>query len=204
MGKKGGFFAAIKKALSIESKNKNKNGTIETVASVSTTTTPKEPEKAENDQNMRVYSVAIATAEAAEAAAAAARAAAAEVARLSATVLQSGKLKEEMAAIKIQSAFRGHLARKSLRSLRGLARLKSMIQGQSVQRQSMIALQCMQTLSRVQSQVRSSRVKMSEVNMALQQQLQHKCEREFDKLRAEQLLQKMRQRFRQVESSLNC
>lgn len=63
--------------------------------------------EAENEQTRHAYSVALATAAAAEAAVAAAHAAA-EVVRLTAT-RSSGKTKEEIAAIKIQTVFRGYL-----------------------------------------------------------------------------------------------
>lgn len=64
--------------------------------------------EAENEQSRHAYSVALATAAAAEAAVAAAHAAA-EVVRLTTAARGSGKTKEEVAAIKIQTAFRGHL-----------------------------------------------------------------------------------------------
>lgn len=64
--------------------------------------------EAENEQNRHAYSVAIATAAAAEAAVAAAHAAA-EVVRLTSAACNSGKTKEEIAAVKIQTAFRGYL-----------------------------------------------------------------------------------------------
>lgn len=63
---------------------------------------------AENEQSKHAYSVALATAVAAEAAVAAAQAAA-EVVRLTTVTHLSGKSKEEVAAIKIQTAFRGYL-----------------------------------------------------------------------------------------------
>lgn len=75
-------------------------------------------------------------------------------------------------------------ARRALRALRGLVRLKSLIQGQSVKRQATSTLRCMQTLARVQSQIRARRLRMSEENQALQRQLQQKCEKELEKLRA--------------------
>lgn len=62
----------------------------------------------ENEQSKHAYSVAIATAAAAEAAVAAAQAAA-EVVRLTAVPRHYGKSKEEIAAIRIQTAFRGYL-----------------------------------------------------------------------------------------------
>jgi len=75
-------------------------------------------------------------------------------------------------------------ARRSLRGLRGLARLRTLVQGQSVQRQAATTLQCMQTLSRLQSQIRARKVRMSEENQTLNRQLMQKREREFDKLQA--------------------
>lgn len=74
-------------------------------------------------------------------------------------------------------------ARRALRALRGLVRLKSMIQGQSVKRQAATTLKCMQTLARVQSQIRERRIRMSEENQALQRQLQQKRDKELEKLR---------------------
>lgn len=62
--------------------------------------------EAENEQNRHAYSVALVTAMAAEAAIAAANAAA-QVVRLRAAV--SSKSKEDVAALKIQTVFRGYL-----------------------------------------------------------------------------------------------
>uniref|UniRef100_A0A1D1Y7G8 Protein IQ-DOMAIN 1 n=1 Tax=Anthurium amnicola TaxID=1678845 RepID=A0A1D1Y7G8_9ARAE len=95
-----------------------------------------------------------------------------------------GKSREEIAAIKIQTAFRGYLARRALRALRGLVRLKSLLDGNAVKRQSATTLRCMQTLSKVQAQIRVRRIRMSEENQALQRQLQLKRERELEALRA--------------------
>lgn len=64
--------------------------------------------EAEDEQNKHAYSVAIASAVAAEAAVAAAQAAV-EVVRLTTVPHYSGKSEEEIAAIKIQTAFRGYL-----------------------------------------------------------------------------------------------
>lgn len=209
MGKKGSWFSAVRKALGSgnnkKDKKKHKSGkwsgkqqsdeldssNAET-ALVSPAPPPPPPlppveqmklMEAENEQNKHAYSVAIATAVAAEAAVAAAQAAA-EVVRLTAAACNSGKSKEEIAAIRIQTAFRGYLARRALKALRGLVRLKTMIQGQSVKRQATSTLRCMQTLARVQSQVRARRIRMSEENQALQRQLQLKHEKEQEKLKA--------------------
>ncbi|KAI3695888.1 hypothetical protein L1987_78891 [Smallanthus sonchifolius] len=95
-----------------------------------------------------------------------------------------GKSKEEVAAIKVQAAFRRFLARRKLRALKGLVRLKVLVQSQSVKRQAVTTLRCMQTLARVQSQVRARRIRMSEENQALQRQLMQKRERELDKMKS--------------------
>ncbi|CAL5404436.1 unnamed protein product [Camellia sinensis] len=135
MGKNGSWISAVKKALSPDSKakkdkktHKSKNKWFgkrkspypgsppkETVLAI----TPIEDVKlteAENEQNKHAYSVAIATAVAAEAAVAAAQAAA-EIVRLTAKARYSGKSKEEVAAIKIQTAFRGYLCKESIAGL---------------------------------------------------------------------------------------
>ncbi|XP_076921070.1 protein IQ-DOMAIN 3-like isoform X2 [Bidens hawaiensis] len=187
MGKKGSWLSAVKKALSTsdskEKKNKKfskksskkywfgKQRSVDKDSSQTETTLviPRESKltEAENEQSKHAYSVAYATAMAAEAAVAAANAAA-EVVRMTSTTRLST---EELAAIKIQTAYRGHLARRALHALRGLGRLKSMVQGQSVKRQATSTLKCMQTLTRVQSEIRSRRAHMSEENKVIQQQL---------------------------------
>ncbi|XP_073293353.1 protein IQ-DOMAIN 3-like [Primulina huaijiensis] len=204
MGKGGGFLYAVKRVLSCESKanrkkKSHKSGTWfekqgsvnsvsaavengETVPAANSSMEEVKLMEAENEQNRHAYSVAIATAVAAEAAVAAAHAAA-EVVRLTAAAQNLGKTKEEIAAIKIQTAFRGYMARRALRALRGLVRLKSFIGGQSVKRQASTTLKCMQTLARVQSDIRVRRIKMSEDNLAIQRQIQQKHEKELDKLR---------------------
>nr|XP_043614077.1 protein IQ-DOMAIN 3-like [Erigeron canadensis] len=125
----------------------------------------KKPVKQENEQKKGGSKMAYATARAAVAAAALRR--------------FLGKSKEEVAAIKIQTAFRRYLARRKLRALKGFVRLKVLVQSQSVKRQAVTTLRCMQTLARVQSQVRARRIRMSEENQALQRQLMQKREREL-------------------------
>ncbi|XP_076960434.1 protein IQ-DOMAIN 1-like [Bidens hawaiensis] len=70
------------------------------------------------------------------------------------------------------------MARKKLKALKGLVRLKVLVQSQSVKRQAITTLRCMQTLARVQSQVQTRRIRMAEENQALQRQLMQKRERE--------------------------
>ncbi|XP_076958755.1 protein IQ-DOMAIN 3-like isoform X1 [Bidens hawaiensis] len=211
MGKKGSWFSAVKKALSPSDSNDKKDkksnkksskkywfgkrsldkdfSQTEAALVNHVIPVPLSPPtdvkliEAENEQRKHAYSVAYATAVAAEAAVAAAHAAA-EVVRLTSTTQLLGISLEETAAIKIQAAYRGHLARRAVRAVRGLGRLKSLIQGQSVKRQAISTLKCMQTLDRVQSQVRSRRILMSEENRVLQQQLLVKHEKELNNIRS--------------------
>lgn len=112
------------------------------------------------DETSHAYSeIAKATATAAKAAAVAAKAAA-EVVRLTQGIrLTEIELsREDRAAIRIQAAFRGHLARQALRALKGLVKLQAVVRGYCVRRQARISLQCMQTLVRLQARVRARQV----------------------------------------------
>lgn len=74
-------------------------------------------------------------------------------------------------------------ARRALRALRGLVRLKSLVDGPTVKRQTANTLKHMQTLSRVHSQIQSRRIRMSEENRALQRQILQKRAKELEGLR---------------------
>ncbi|KAL5232311.1 hypothetical protein ABZP36_031087 [Zizania latifolia] len=209
MGKKGKWFGAVKKVFSPESKEKKEerlrrklaasspnppdltpSASLEVNVSVPPPPSPptvhqteevKVPE-VEQEQSKHV------TVEAAPAAPA------------QTLALPPGVSREELAAIKIQTAFRGYLARRALRALRGLVRLKSLVEGNSVKRQAASTLRCMQTLARVQSQIRSRRLKMSEENQALQRQLLLK--QELESLRMGEQWDDSTQSREQIEASL--
>ncbi|XP_057784630.1 protein IQ-DOMAIN 12 isoform X2 [Salvia miltiorrhiza] len=95
------------------------------------------PEKAlshaTEEQRKHALAVAIATAAAADAAVAAANAAA-EVVRLTSAPHSHRLRSQHAAAIRIQSTYRGHLARKALSALRGLVKLQAVIRGELVRR----------------------------------------------------------------------
>ncbi|KAG9138944.1 hypothetical protein Leryth_007555 [Lithospermum erythrorhizon] len=225
MGRKGNWFSSLKKALSPDSKGKRdkkarksnqKNVAKGTVLAFDPSTSDVEavghpqphspvPEEKltemENEQTKHAYSVAVATAAAAEAAVAAAHAAA-EIVRLTAAPQYTGKSKEEVAAIKIQTAFRSYLARRALRALRGLVRLKTLVDGPTAKRQTANALKCMQTLSRVQSHIHSRRDRMLEENRALQRQLLQKRAKELESLKLGEDWDTSLQSKEQIEANL--
>ncbi|KAJ8432247.1 hypothetical protein Cgig2_013900 [Carnegiea gigantea] len=131
----------------------------------------------EKEETKHAYNPAVATAKAAEATVAVAQAAAEVVCLTTAT--HSDKSKQEVAAIKIQTAFRGYLARRALRVLRGLKRLQTRMQGQAIKRQTMNTLKTMQTLAQMQSEVRERRLRMAEENLVHQKLIQQKHAKEL-------------------------
>ncbi|RDX68837.1 Protein IQ-DOMAIN 14, partial [Mucuna pruriens] len=136
------------------------------------------------DANKHAIAVAAATAAVAEAALAAAHAAA-EVVRLTnatgatttrpATAVQARRLAVEAAsaAVKIQSAFRGYLARRALRALKALVKLQALVRGHIVRKQTADMLRRMQTLVRLQSRARATRVNLSDNMHSFKSSLSH-------------------------------
>ncbi|MQL72398.1 hypothetical protein Taro_004732 [Colocasia esculenta] len=116
--------------------------------------------QAEEEQTKHALAVAVATVAAAEVAVAAAQAAA-QVVRLTGAPSSYNKACE-IAAVKIQTAFRGYLARKALRALKGLVKLQALIRGRAVRRQTSATLKSLQSLIKIQQQVREHRVRMSD------------------------------------------
>ncbi|GJU15178.1 reverse transcriptase domain-containing protein [Tanacetum coccineum] len=117
----------------------------------------------EKEQNKHAIAVAATTAAVAGAQAAVA------VARLTCDGRDTiFSVREKWAATKIQSVYRGHLARRPLRALKGLVKFQALLRGFLVRKQVAATLYSMQALLRAQLAVRSKRAKL-----AIQPEIRH-------------------------------
>ncbi|KAI7742415.1 hypothetical protein M8C21_022896 [Ambrosia artemisiifolia] len=67
----------------------------------------------------------------------------------------------EQAATKTQAAFRGYLARRAFRALKGIIRLQAVARGYLVRRQAVATLTCMRAIVEFQALIRGQRVRLS-------------------------------------------
>ncbi|TXG68810.1 hypothetical protein EZV62_003745 [Acer yangbiense] len=145
----------------------------------------------EKEQNKHAIAVAAATAAAADAAVAAAQAAVAVV-RLTSNGNRAffgggGGGKDRLAAVKIQTVFRGFLARKAHRALKGLVKLQALVRGFLVRKRAAATLHSMQALIRAQTAVRSQRARRSfnKENRAQPELRPRRSVERFDETRSE-------------------
>ncbi|GJR90355.1 IQ-DOMAIN 31-like protein [Tanacetum coccineum] len=82
--------------------------------------------------------------------------------------------REKWAATKIQSVYRGHLARRALRALKGLVKFQALVRGFLVRKQVAATLYSMQALLRAQLAVRSKRAELAvRYQLAVQPEIRH-------------------------------
>ncbi|KAF1860275.1 hypothetical protein Lal_00037613 [Lupinus albus] len=103
--------------------------------------------------------------------------------QVAAVVQIFGKLNDDVAATKIQTAFRGYIARQSLWALRALVRLKSLLEGPVVKRQAISTLRSMLNFAHLQSQIHSRRLRMLDESQALKKHLLQKHTKELESMR---------------------
>nr|CAB3478122.1 unnamed protein product [Digitaria exilis] len=76
-----------------------------------------------------------------------------------------GQLGEDQAAVKAQAAFRGYLARRSFRALKGIIRLQALIRGHLVRRQAVSTLRTTWLIVKLQAIVRGRNARLSGADM---------------------------------------
>ncbi|TYG66820.1 hypothetical protein E1A91_D05G028600v1 [Gossypium mustelinum] len=141
----------------------------------------------EREQNKHAIAVAAATAAAADAAVAAAQAAVAVV-RLTShgRGTMFGGVHEKWAAVKIQTVFRGYLARKALRALKGLVKIQALVRGYLVRKQASATFHSMQALMRAQATIKSQKARAIINNDAIRFDIRaRKSMERFDDTRSE-------------------
>lgn len=217
MGRKRNWFSTVKKALSPESKERNDQKSSRSKKwfgkqKLQTSESPSETDKAPPlpppeiilthvESETSPDNVEVATAVDAERPVPVVETVAAEV--LATTIVQfASKPTNEVAAIRIQKAFRGYLARRALRALRGLVRLRSLMEGPVVKRQAISTLRSLQIFAHLQSQIRLRRLRMLEENQALQKQLLLKHTKELESMRIGEEWDDSIQSKEQVEAKL--
>ncbi|XP_076954368.1 protein IQ-DOMAIN 31-like [Bidens hawaiensis] len=70
-------------------------------------------------------------------------------------------IKLEQAATKAQAAFRGYMARRAFRALKGIIRLQALVRGHLVRRQAVATLRCMRVIIQLQALARGRMVRLA-------------------------------------------
>ncbi|XP_074277310.1 protein IQ-DOMAIN 31-like isoform X1 [Silene latifolia] len=78
------------------------------------------------------------------------------------------RIAQEKAATKTQAAFRGYLARRAFKALKGIIRLQALIRGHLVRRQAVATLYCVIGIVKLQALVRGSTIRCSDAGIEVQ------------------------------------
>ncbi|XP_057516766.1 protein IQ-DOMAIN 31 isoform X2 [Amaranthus tricolor] len=78
---------------------------------------------------------------------------------------EAERIAREKAVTKAQAAFRGYLARRAFKALKGIIRLQALIRGHLVRRQAVSTLNCIVGIVKLQALVRGSRVRCSDAGL---------------------------------------
>ncbi|XP_020225615.1 protein IQ-DOMAIN 31 isoform X2 [Cajanus cajan] len=89
--------------------------------------------------------------------------------------LDPEKTRKDEAATKAQAAFRGYLARRAFRALKGIIRLQALIRGHLVRRQAVATLCSMYGIVKFQALVRGGRVRQTNVGSEIREKRNILC-----------------------------
>ncbi|CAE5957889.1 unnamed protein product [Arabidopsis arenosa] len=84
---------------------------------------------------------------------------------------ESEKIQQEIAAVTVQAAYRGYLARRAFKILKGIIRLQALIRGHMVRRQAVSTLCCVMGIVRLQALARGREIRHSDIGV----EVQRKC-----------------------------
>lgn len=98
------------------------------------------------------------------------------------------KLRQDLAAMKVQAAFRGYLARRAFGALKGIIRLQALIRGHLVRRQAVATLYSYLGIIKFQALVRGQRVRSSGIGLEVRTKFPYRKAVVVKKLNSKQKL----------------